>query len=277
MQLELIGQKQLNNFISSLTLENCPHFIVLKGSRGCGKNFVTDLIAKQLGIQKAQFNYPVEEVRHIISTIYSIKEPCLYYCEDLDKMSVSAVNSLLKVTEETPKNAFIILHTSKTPLATLNSRARVLTFESYFFQDYEKYCEVKGLKMPDHADILIRSCDSLAEFEYQILTGRFEETFELACKVLDYIGEVSVPNAFKITQKLALKQDAEGLEPIFFLTVLCNEYISRKGQVDFGNIIIENSLNALQQLRKDVLSKSAIMDKWVLKILKGIDKELGEC
>ena len=271
--MQLVGQPKLQAFIDTLTLDNCPHFIILKGPKACGKTTITQAIAEKLNALQVEFQPSVEQVRHIISTIYNIKEPCVYWCEDLDKMHINGKNSLLKVTEETPKFAYIVLHSVSTPMATLNSRAQVFEFEPYSIQDYEEYCKIKEIEMPDNADVLMASCNSLAEFEYQLQTGKFQETVELANKVLDYIGEVSTVNAYKIISKLALKKDAEGLDPIFFLTVLLNLYIQRKGQVDFGHIIVKESQDALQQLRQDVFSKTAIMNKWVLKIMKGIDAE----
>ena len=271
--MQLVGQPKLQAFIDTLTLDNCPHFIILKGPKACGKTTITQAIAEKLNALQVEFQPSVEQVRHIISTIYTIKEPCVYWCEDLDKMHINGKNSLLKVTEETPKFAYIVLHSVSTPMATLNSRAQVFEFEPYSIQDYEEYCKIKEIEMPDNADVLMASCNSLAEFEYQLQTGKFQETVELANKVLDYIGEVSTVNAYKIISKLALKKDAEGLDPIFFLTVLLNLYIQRKGQVDFGHIIVKESQDALQQLRQDVFSKTAIMNKWVLKIMKGIDAE----
>lgn len=271
--MQLVGQPKLQSFIDGLTLENCPHFIILKGPKKSGRTLVTEQIAEKLNAMQVEFQPSVESVRHIISTIYNIKEPCVYWCEDLDKMHINAKNSLLKVTEETPRFAYIVLHTVSTPMATLNSRAQVFEFEQYSFQDYEEYCKLKEIEIPENADVLMRSCNSLAEFEYQLQTGKFQETLELAGKVLDYMGEVSTVNAFKIINKLALKKDAEGLNPIFFLTLLLNLYIQRKGQVDFGHIIVRETQEALQQLRQDVFSKPAIMNKWVLKIMKGIDAE----
>lgn len=269
----LVGQPKLQAFINTITLDNCPHFIILKGGRRSGKTLITQLIASKLKAMQVEFQPSVENVRHIISTIYNIKEPCVYWCEDLDKMHVNAKNSLLKVTEETPKFAYIILHTVNTPLATLNSRAQVFELEPYMPHDYEEYCEMKNITMPEDSQVLMASCNSLAEFEYQLQTGKFEETLELAGKVLDYMGEVSTVNAFKIISKLALKKDAEGIDPIFFLTILLNLFIQRQGKVNFGDIIVKYTQNALQQLRQDVLSKTAIMNKWVLEIMKGIDAQ----
>lgn len=270
--MQLVGQQKIQAFIDNLTLENCPHFIIFKGGRRCGKTTLTQALAEKLGAMQVEFQPSVENVRHIISTIYNIKEPCVYWCEDLDKMHINGKNSLLKVTEETPKFAYIVLHTTNTPMATLNSRAQVFEFEPYSFEDYKEYCQLKNLEMPENAEVLMASCNSLAEFEYQLQTGKFQETVELAGKVLDYMGEVTTVNAFKIVSKLALKKDAEGIDPIFFLTVLLNMYIQRKGQVDFGDIIVKNTQEALQQLRQDVFSKTAIMNKWVLQIMKGIDE-----
>lgn len=271
--MQLIGQPKLQSFLDSVTLENCPHFMIFKGGRRSGRTLATQVLAEKLGAMQVEFQPSVETVRNIISTIYNIKEPCVYWCEDLDKMHINAKNSLLKVTEETPKFAYIILHTISTPMATLNSRAQVFEFEPYSFHDYEEYCKLKQIEIPENAEVLMASCNSLAEFEYQLQTGKFQETVVLANKVLDYMGEVSLVNAYKIISNLALKKDAEGLDPVFFLTVLLNLYIQRKGQVDFGHIIVKETQEALQQLRQDVFSKTAIMNKWVLQIMKGIDAE----
>lgn len=270
--MQLVGQNKIKSFLDNATLENCPHFIIFKGTRGCGKTMVTEMLANKLGAMRVSFLPTAEVVRDIISTIYNIKEPCVYWCENLDTMRPQASNALLKVTEETPKNAYIVLHSVGTPLATLNSRAQVFEFEPYSFQDYEEYCKLKEIEIPENADVLMQSCDSLSEFEYYVTTDKFQEAFELASKVLDFMGEVSKVNAFKIVSKLALKKDAEGIDPIFFLTVLLNLYIKRQGQVDFGDIIVKCSHKALAQLRNDVFSKQAIMDRWVLEIMKGIDE-----
>lgn len=268
----LVGQYKFSNFLHSVTLENCPHFIILKGSRRSGRTLLTELLIDKLKTNKVCFEPSVENVRKIISTIYTIKEPCVYWCEDMDKMRPEATNSLLKVTEETPKNAYIVLHTVNTPLPTLNSRAQVFEIEPYSYQDYEDYCKLKNLEIPENAKVLMNSCNSLADFEYYVVSGQFKKAHELACKVLDYIGEVTKVNAFKILNRLSLKKDAEGIEPVFFLNILLSEYIIRGGNVNFGKIIVENTQNSLSLLRNEYFNKQAIMDRWILDIMKGIDK-----
>ncbi len=269
--MQLIGQNKLVDWLFDLTPENCPHFIILKGGRGCGKSTLTNILAKKLNAEVIEFSPTAEKVRSIISTVYSIKEPTVYVCEDLDTMKPQASNALLKVTEETPKYAYIVLHTIGTPLATLKSRAQVFEFEPYSFENFKQYADTKEFEMPDHADVLIKSCTSLTDFEYYTVSAKFEQTYELCCKVLDYISEVSTVNAFKILKDMALKKDAEGIDPAFFLTVLLNEYVAREGKVQYGNIIVEESIKALQKLNNAFLSKQSIMDVWVLNIMRGID------
>ena len=270
--MQLVGQQKFANFLNTVTLESCPHFIILKGGRRSGRTLLTELLVSKLKTHKVIFEPSAENVRKIISTIYNIKEPCVYWCEDLDKMRPEASNALLKVTEETPKNAFIVLHSVNTPLATLNSRAQVFELEPYSFEHYKLYCNLKNIEMPENAQVLMNSCESLCDFEYYIVSGKFKEAHELSCKVLDYIGEVSRVNAFKILNRLALKKDVEGIEPIFFLTVLLSEYIFRGGKVNFGEVIVKNTQDSLALLRNDYLNKQAIMDRWVLNIMKGIDE-----
>lgn len=271
--MQLVGQSKIKDFIDNLTLENCPHFIILTGSRRSGRTYITQLIAEKLNALKSEFQPGADSVRQIISTIYTIKQPCVYWCEDMDKMYPAAKNSLLKVTEETPKNAYIILHSVGTVMATLNSRARVIKLEPYSFEDYVQYCTLKNINIDaSEYEVLMKSCNSLADFEYYIESGKYDEVKELAGKVLDYMGEVSKVNAYKILNKLALKKDAEGIDPVFFLTVLINMYIERKGQVEFGDIIVKESQKTLSLLQGNNFYKPAIMDRWVLQIMKGIDE-----
>lgn len=270
--MQLVGQQKIQDFIHNLTLENCPHFIILKGARRSGRTFITQLIAEKLNALRSEFQPGVDSVRQIISTIYNIKEPCVYWCEDMDKMYPQAKNSLLKVTEETPKNAYIVLHSVGSIMATLNSRARVIEIEPYSFQDYEDYCSQNNIVVEPSHLTLMKTCNSLADFQYYIESGKYQEVDELAGKVLDYMGEVSKVNAYKIISKLALKKDAEGIDPVFFLTYLINLYIDRKGQVEFGDIIVAESHKALTLLQGNNFYKPAIMDRWVLQIMKGIDK-----
>jgi hypothetical protein len=229
------------------------------------------MLADKLNCLKVEFEPTTEVVRKMISTIYNIKEPCVYWCEDLDTMHVNAKNSLLKVTEETPKNAYIVLHCTSNTLGTLVSRSRVLTFESYTLEDYEQYCGIQNLQMPENSEILMQCCNSLNEFSYYVQTEKFIDAYLLANKVLEYISVVSVVNAFKILKSLALKKDEEGIEPDFFLKVLINVYIQKLGKVEFGDIILKSSQVALQLLSNNVLSKQAIMDKWILEMVRGID------
>lgn len=270
--MQLVGQRKIKEWIEQLNLENCPHFIILQGGRRSGKTLITNKLIEKLNCMKCEFNKSAEQVRKTISTIYSIKEPCVYWCEDLDKMRPEAVNSLLKVTEETPKYAYIVAHSLGNTLGTLKSRAQIFKLEPYTNSDYEEYCKINNIEIPENADVLMSSCDSLADFEYYVTSGKFKEAHELACKTLDYIGEVSKVNAFQILNKLAFKEADEGIEPVFFLTILLNEYIKRRGGVNFGKVIVVSTHTALSYLKNDVLSKQAIMNKWILDIMKGIDE-----
>lgn len=270
--MQLVGQEKIKKWIDEVTLETCPHFIIFKGGRRSGRTLLTQLLADKLNCAKCEFDKSADQVRQVISTIYSIKQPCIYWCENLDKMRPEASNSLLKVTEETPKYAYVILHCVGTPLATLNSRAQVFELEPYSFENYKQYSQLNNIEIPDNVEVLMSSCNSLADFEYYVTTGKFKQAYELACKVLDYIGEVSKVNAFKILNSLAFKDADEGIEPIFFLTILLNEYIRREGIVEFGRVIVRNTHVALSYLKNDTFNKQAIMYKWILDIMKGIDE-----
>ena len=69
----------------------------------------------------------------MIELAYKQTEPIIYLIQDADKMSLGAKNSLLKVIEEPPQQAYFIMELQQieNTLDTIKSRCQEIKLDSY--------------------------------------------------------------------------------------------------------------------------------------------------
>ena len=139
----MIGQEEVLEQVNNLIQKGFPRFIIITGIRGQGKTTLALYISKQLKIPIVNIGIKVDEIRDMIEMAYKQTEPIIYLIQNADKMSIGAKNSLLKIIEETPNNAyFIILKVERS-----NETMAKLTAEEFA----KKYSE----KIVDNDDLLV--------------------------------------------------------------------------------------------------------------------------
>ena len=139
----MIGQKRLLSKIDRIK-DNFPRFCIIVGDKGSGKKEICKYISNLLNTSCMYFDSKIDEVRRVIDMAYQQNNLMLYVFPDADSMSVAAKNSLLKVTEEPPKNAYFIitLNNLQNTLETIQSRGMVFKLDPYErndIRDYIKY------------------------------------------------------------------------------------------------------------------------------------------
>lgn len=105
----MIGQKEILKQVDDLMDKGFPRFVVITGQKGQGKKYLAKQIAKKLNYPIIVSEIKIENIRQIIELSYKHTEPIIYLIPDADKMSLGAKNSLLKVIEEPPNNAYFIM------------------------------------------------------------------------------------------------------------------------------------------------------------------------
>ena len=105
----MIGQKEVLKQIDNLIENGFQRFIVITGQKGQGKTEVAKYISKKLNIQMIEIGIKIDDIREMIQLAYKQTEPIIYLIQYADKMSLGAKNSLLKVIEEPPNNAYFIM------------------------------------------------------------------------------------------------------------------------------------------------------------------------
>ena len=204
----MIGQKNLQEDINNLiAVDNYPHYSIFVGVPGSGRKTISKLIASKLGATFTIVGTSVEEIRKLIDTAYKSDMPVVYCVADADGMSSAARNALLKLTEEPPKSAYIVMTfaDSSNIMATLKSRAHVFEMEMYRAHHIQEYYESKY--SGDDIQLIRDFCTVPGQVD--MLAGKVQEFNDFVNKVADNITEASISNVFKIADSIKLKETDE--------------------------------------------------------------------
>lgn len=264
----MIGQNNNKQFINNLIANNkLPRFIIISGTRVSGKATLANYIAQQLTAPLIEAETGVNGVRDIISQAYKSPIPICYLIRHADELSKSALNALLKVTEEPPKQAYFILTTNNygNLLDTLKSRGTTIRMEPYSQHD---------LWRADKSGQLIDYCDTVGKIRETVESGDKAEMIAFCNSVLDNISRVTLTNALKIGSKIQFKDTDTDKYPIpmFFdmmKSVCRSRMIQHRHEEDlFGHIRYYQiaceyaSKMQAKSVKKDALFDRFIIDMW---------------
>lgn len=127
--------------------ENRPHSFLLHGPTGCGKTTLGRIIAKELGctgsdyreVDSADFR-GIDTVREMRkqSQFRPIEGPCrIWLLDECHRLSVDAMNALLKALEDTPKHVYFILCTTEPEKLIKTIRGRCSQYQVSPLSDKE--------------------------------------------------------------------------------------------------------------------------------------------
>jgi hypothetical protein len=276
----MIGQQSLKIQINKLIENGFPRFTVITGQKGQGKKTLAKYIANKLKYPIITIDTKIDSIREMIELAYKQTEPIIYLIADADKMSIGAKNSLLKVIEEPPNNAYFImtLQQIENTLETIKSRCIQLEMENYQLEELNKFIDEidSNISSLDRA-ILQDCCQNKYQIELYIKYG-VQEFYSYCKKVVDNIWRVQSANSFKIAEKLDLKSDGTGYDIELFLNTfreiclqrLLNIVDNEDEQENFkyyGNSITITS-QTIQQLNINGINKTSLIDMWILSIRK---------
>lgn len=270
----MIGQHNLQSRIEQLIKDRTfPRFSILTGPKGSGKktfaNWIITKIVRQEALSYSQVcpDVKIDTIRQIIENAYKTISTNIYVIPDADNMSNAAKNALLKVTEEPPNNAYFImtLEDENNTLETIRSRGTVFHMDRYTPDEIFEYYWTVG-EMPNDAELVREICETPGEVKrcIEMCSGTIQTFYDYVQLVVDNVAEVSLANAFKISSKVALKEDAEGYDLRLFWKAFMKVLVDTDRTHDFGAITITSKY--LQKLRTKGINKQMLFDCWVLEI-----------
>jgi len=263
----MIGQERLIQFIQQqIENDTFPRFSIIVGQEGSGKKTLARNIVNMMGKGVCiEYGISIESVRNMILEAHRLNGlSAVYIIPDADTMSVQAKNALLKVTEEPPNGAHFImtLEDSSNTLDTILSRGTVYYMDRYTPDEIERYVR---LIEEDEIELCRELCDTPGEVNTLSETGiaEFYNYVELA---VNNIQTVSLANALKMSNKIALKAEDEGYDlKLFwkaFMRVCSKEMMREPEYVEWIRI----TSKAVQRLRVRGINKQMLFDNWIFDI-----------
>lgn len=260
---KIVGQLCLQNKLLSNPLF---HFTLLTGPKGSGKRTISKWLAEELKIPLVEYGGSVDDIRDLIDNCFSSNNITLYYI-DGDSLTIQAQNALLKLAEEPPNRAYIIIGVSTLDvlLQTIRSRARSYAMDPYSYMELREYANKCGTDS-EYLDSMCY-CSTNPGMINDFMNCDFDGLYKYTFKVMDNILKVSTGNAFKIINKISVKDGTDGYPVILFLE-LFRKLVAEDRDLDtwVAARMVDFTTAALMDMRIKGANKSLIFDIWVLNI-----------
>ena len=269
----MVGQEKILETVKTLIDNNkFPKFMLLQGARGWGKTQLVREIAKLKGVDLVTFENKVDDLRECIKLAYEQTSPIIYVLTGGDTMSVAAKNSILKLIEEPPLNAYIIMlvENEETVLPTIRSRAFMLKMDSYTQDDIRAYLVTKDNAFTqEELDKIINICNCPGEANL-LMQSENAELLDLVDKLLDNIDKVTLSNLLKISKKFKINDASEGMDITLFLNCvqfyLFNRYLKSKDKRCYKSYI--EVVSTRKMLRANTTNKLYTLDSLLTEMWK---------
>lgn len=266
----MIGQKDiLSNVDYWIKTDTVPRFMIVSGSKGSGKATLAKEIARRMRAYAIECELSVDAVREAVKNCYKCAGTTVYLFRDADKMSTAAKNAMLKITEEPPRQAHFIVtvQNGDNMLETLRSRATNLQMAPYSAEELDIFYHDYTHK---HNRLIREVCDTpglMLEME----NIDVEELLEFCNTVVDNIQQVTGVNAFKIVQRIKLKETGDGYDPDLFFHclkyVLLQKMADERASVDYlvklGKMMM-CTCKYHREMNITGVKKDSTLDMWVL-------------
>ena len=260
----MVGQKKLLDKLEKFNLDNFPRSVLLLGDKGCGKHTYLNLI-------KDKLNLPLFDITDVVDfdyilNMYSRSILTMYYI-DIDKFTEKKQNVVLKLLEEPPANAYLIILCSDKSLVlpTVLNRCTIFEFEKYSKTELEKFIE-----SGDDIDLM---CEIFST-PGQLLSSNVDtiyNLYELCCKIIDKIQTSTYPNAITISDKINYNDEYDKFDLSSFFNmmnhVILDKYIKKSDNrlIEYMNITndYEKKFSQDKRLDKQRLFENYIGKLWV--------------
>ncbi|MBO6272872.1 AAA family ATPase [bacterium] len=271
MENKIIGQKRLlHRFEQLVESSKYPRFSILVGPKGSGKKTIAKLLCKEIsdGIYE-ECGIKIADVRELIKDSYKVHSTAVYLIPDADNMTAAAKNAMLKVVEEPPNNSFFImtLESIENNLETIISRAAVFFMDRYTPDEILQFAEKDSNThyVSEIKNIITGICDTPGDV-ITLYNSGIKEFYDYVQLVANNILDVSIANALKISNKVALKDDVDGYDLRLFWKAFIKVCFERIDEYASWGLMVDVTSKYLQRLRIRGANKQMLMDNWIIEV-----------
>ena len=268
----MIGQQAiLDNVDYWIKTDTVPRFMIVSGVKGSGKTTLAKEIARRMRAYLVECELSVDAVREAVKNCYKCAGTTVYLFKDADKMSTAAKNAMLKITEEPPRQAHFIVtvRNSENMLETLKSRATNIQMAPYSSDELDLFYHDYTLRK----NRLIREVCGAPGMMLEMENIDVEDLMHFCYTIIDNIQRVTGVNAFKIVQRIRIKEDGPGYDPELFFHcmkyALTQRVISEEVAADDKSRFARMLLTTCKYHREFNITgvkKDATLDMWVLEM-----------
>ena len=268
----MIGQTALRKtFETKWNEQTLPHTILLVGPKGSGKKTLLRKLFDGIYLE----NNKIESVRKMIELANKVSSR-VFILPDIDTMSISGKQALLKVIEDCPNNNYFIMTiTDKSNVTgTIRSRSVIYKMSVYTPDEISQY--IADNFPADEKKIKFITTVAETPGEVNELWSYDIDAFQqFAMSVFDSIEKASGANVFKIATKLSTKEDDGKWDIALFLKVFSNLCLhavtSTEGEINSEDLIKYGrgctiTSKYIQQTRLATVNKQFLIDSWILEI-----------
>jgi len=209
----MIGQERILNKLKSFTLQTLPHTILFVGKRGCGKHTIVKELASNFGIDVVDIS---EDINNDFLVEIYMRSLQVFYLIDIDKITERNQNTLLKILEEPPTSAYMVLISSSKKLLLDTVLNRCMIYE---FEDYTKEQLKEFVREDVYGDKALEVCTTpgqLLTLNYKTLDD-IEESIN---KLLEKLNVVLLPSLLNLVDRVNFGDEYDKYDLDVFLTVL---------------------------------------------------------
>lgn len=189
-------------------------FIVIIGNKGVGKSYITRQVAIKRNEKYVEIKGDKEVIENLSSMI-DLSEPTRICIYDYTEMSIQAINAMLKVAEEPPKNLFIVLHSrSNIIMETIKSRAYIYHVDDLSKNEVINFIKTQTMNMNldrNAFETLYKACRTHGNVldileQGQRTEGGIKAIVALLDKIKQNLDTIKISNLLKIIDKLYNKK-----------------------------------------------------------------------
>lgn len=265
----LIGNEQLfNDFQKLIDNNKLSQSILIVGDKYMGKKYISKKLAEMIKKPFEILEQSIEALNEMRQRVYTYSNGFCFIIPNLENYNYKAIESLLKIIEEPPKNIyFIITCNNEYKLKqTIRNRCEIFRLKRYSIDELKQYSKYKN-------------CEIISDWHYMNIVysptlinyyqNKLNEYDAFVKKFINNIVSVSAGNALKSTYLFNVGQEAENnilIEFDLFLMFLSAVII--KNCYEFENIFIlimsiirkYNSEYKINGIDKQSLIKQFIID-----------------